>query len=114
MNNFKSNIKIKELLFPFLLMMTLFFATSCETDENQEVTTITNLVLAEEFDVEGTLDPTLWTYDIGRGPNDDGWGNQELQYYTDRTENVKVENGFLIISAIEEPFENASPIPLGE
>jgi beta-glucanase (GH16 family) len=50
----------------------------------------------------------MWNYDTGRGPGDDGWGNQELQYYTDRTENVKVENGFLLITAQEESFEGAS------
>jgi len=36
-----------------------------------------------------------------------GWGNNELQYYTDREENVKVENGFLVITAREESFEGS-------
>lgn len=108
MNNFRKNIKIEEVLFPFLLFVTLFVLSSCETDETQEVTTLTNLVMADEFDVEGTPDPSLWTYDIGRGPNGDGWGNQELQYYTNRPENVRVDNGFLIITALEEPFEGAN------
>ncbi len=105
MNNFKN--KAKALTVTILLVTTLFFTASCETDENQEVATLTNLVMSDEFDVEGAPDTSLWTYDIGLGPNGDGWGNQELQYYTDRSENVKVENGFLVITAIQEPFEGA-------
>lgn len=107
MNNLKKNIKIKELVFPFLLL-TLFVLSSCETDETQEVVTLNNFVFFEEFDTEGVLNPNLWTYDIGNGPNGDGWGNQELQYYTNRSENVRVENGFLIITAQEESFEGSN------
>src|SRR5690606_34765748 len=44
--------------------------------------------------------PSKWTYDIGGH----GWGNQELQYYTDRLENARVEDGVLIIEAREESF----------
>ncbi len=79
----------------------------CETDDEQMVTTLTNLVLSEEFDSDGAPDSRIWAYDIGRGPNGNGWGNQELQYYTDRSENVIVENGVLLITAHEESFEGA-------
>ena len=42
------------------------------------------------------LDTTKWTYDIG----DWGWGNNELQYYTEgRAENTRIEHGNLIIEA---------------
>ena len=53
------------------------------------------LVWSDEFD--GTsLDTTKWLYDVG----DWGWGNNELQYYTEnRTENARVEDGNLIIEA---------------
>ncbi|MCJ7757177.1 MAG: glycoside hydrolase family 16 protein, partial [Gillisia sp.] len=37
-----------------------------------------------------------------------GWGNNELEYYTNRTENVTVQNGILIITAKEESFEGSS------
>ena len=42
----------------------------------------------EEFrgDAGSLPDPEVWGYDIGAG----GWGNNELQYYTDRTENVQL------------------------
>ncbi|WP_435625368.1 glycoside hydrolase family 16 protein [Flagellimonas sp.] len=78
--------------------------SGCETDETQTVATFTNLVLDENFDTEGAPNPQLWSFDIGNGPNGDGWGNQELQYYTDRSDNVTVENGFLLITAREESF----------
>lgn len=54
------------------------------------------LVWADEFDYCGLPDPAKWGYDVGG----DGWGNQELQYYTERRkENARVENGRLIIEA---------------
>ncbi|MEH0156012.1 family 16 glycosylhydrolase [Limibacter armeniacum] len=54
------------------------------------------LIWADEFDVAGAPNPENWTYDLG----DNGWGNQELQNYTDKSENVKVEGGLLKITAI--------------
>ncbi|WP_190809210.1 family 16 glycosylhydrolase [Flagellimonas sp. S3867] len=108
MNNSYTYKKVKALQFPSLLFVMLLMVSSCETDDVQTVTTLTNLVMADEFDTEGAPNPSLWTYDLGRGPNGDGWGNQELQYYTDRTENVKVDNGLLLITAQEESFEGAS------
>ena len=42
--------------------------------------------MEDEFNVDGAPDPSLWSYNIGTGSN--GWGNNELQYYTDRPENI--------------------------
>lgn len=59
------------------------------------------LVWADEFN--GTeLDLSSWTIQKGGG----GWGNREAQYYTDRTENLRVENGHLIIEARKEQYDN--------
>ena len=53
------------------------------------------LVWSDEFDGEN-LDTSKWLYDVGNW----GWGNNELQYYTDsRTENTRLEEGNLIIEA---------------
>ncbi len=82
-----------------------FVGVSCDNDEEQQVTTLNNLVFADEFDVNGAPDPSKWTYNIGTGMN--GWGNNELQYYTDRPENVVVEDGVLKITAIEENFQGS-------
>jgi beta-glucanase (GH16 family) len=54
------------------------------------------VVWSDEFDGEGMPDTSKWTFDIG----DWGWGNNELQYYTEnRLENARQENGNLIIEA---------------
>ena len=75
-------------------------------DPNLDETSFETLVFSEEFDVDGAPNPELWNYDIGTGEN--GWGNFESQYYTDRPENVIVEDGLLKITAITENF-NGSP-----
>lgn len=61
------------------------------------------LVWEENFSTS-TLDPQTWTYDTGDGCNrgNCGWGNAELEYYTSRPENVRIENGTLIIEARRE------------
>lgn len=56
-------------------------------------------VWADEFEKDGTPDSTKWSYDLG---NNNGWGNNELQYYTNSTKNARIENGILIIEAIKE------------
>ncbi|WP_405608231.1 family 16 glycosylhydrolase [Polaribacter sp. Asnod1-A03] len=53
------------------------------------------LVWSDEFDIDGAPDPNNWTYDLG----DHGWGNNELQNYTNNSENVIVKNGVLKIIA---------------
>ncbi len=41
------------------------------------------------------VDPTKWVHDVGGS----GWGNQELEYYTDGTQNAVVMGGNLVITA---------------
>lgn len=62
----------------------------------------TDLFWSDEFNVDGAPDPTKWKYDIGTGSG--GWGNQELQYYTNRAENVTVSGGVLKITAKRENY----------
>jgi len=71
-----------------------------------KVKTDLKLLWSDEFDGSGVPDSTKWGYDIGTGSN--GWGNGESQYYTNRLENVKVENGFLIITAKAESYERSN------
>ena len=60
------------------------------------------LVWNDEFDVDGVPSLDKWSYDVGGN----GWGNNELEYYTQfRKENARVENGTLIIEARKEQFE---------
>lgn len=94
-----------------VLLILLIITVSCDLDETQEVATLNNLVMADEFDVEGAPDSSLWSFELGDGTEQGlppGWGNNELQYYTDRPENAKVENGVLVVTAKEESFEGAN------
>lgn len=68
--------------------------------------TVPKLVWSDEFNTDGAPDPTKWGYDIGTGG--DGWGNNELEYYTNRPENAIVENGVLKITAIKESFSGSA------
>ncbi|WP_055412107.1 family 16 glycosylhydrolase [Nonlabens sp. YIK11] len=93
----------------FTMALIVMTTVSCENDEKQTVTTLNKLVLAEEFDVDGAPDPNLWSYDLGDGTARGlvGWGNNELQFYTDRPENIVVEDGMLKITAIRENFQGS-------
>lgn len=93
-----------------ILMLFSICLVSCELDETQEVVTLNTLVWADEFDVDGAPNPENWNFEIGDGTDQGipGWGNNELQYYTDRPENVKVENGMLVITARQENFEGSN------
>lgn len=62
------------------------------------------LFWSDEFE-GNSLDASNWTCEIGRGNN--GWGNSELQYYTDRPENVDVRDGKLVITARKESYQGA-------
>ena len=65
------------------------------------------LVWEDEFDGAG-VNPANWEMMLGDGTLYElppGWGNNELQYYTDRPENVFVADGLLHIVAHEEEFE---------
>jgi len=54
---------------------------------------------SDEFD-GAALDRTRWVAETGGG----GWGNQELQHYTARPENLRVEGGNLVIEARREAY----------
>jgi beta-glucanase (GH16 family) len=69
------------------------------------------LAWADEFDGE-TLNPLHWDFDLGDGFYNyesnqwiAGWGNNELQTYTDRQANVSVVDGRLVITALKESYQ---------
>ena len=60
------------------------------------------LVWSDEFnDPDGSSpDTSKWTYDTGGS----GWGNHELEYYTQRTQNAQIKGGNLVITAQKEIY----------
>jgi beta-glucanase (GH16 family) len=80
------------------------------TNKKAEVVTTNlskyKLVWADEFNTKGAPDSTKWSYDIGTG--DWGWGNNEKEYYTNRSQNVNIEKGLLKITALKENFNGSA------
>jgi beta-glucanase (GH16 family) len=66
------------------------------------------LVWSDEFNgPDGSApDPSKWTYDTGGK----GWGNSELECYTNRLQNAQIKGGNLVIAAEQEsvPFACSS------
>ena len=63
------------------------------------------LVWSDEFD-NNELNLNKWTYDLGQG--DWGWGNNELQFYTNNSANINVDSGYLHIIAKSQQFAGAN------
>ncbi|MFK7780972.1 family 16 glycosylhydrolase [Psychroserpens sp.] len=87
-------VRFQDAINPVLVWYQMFTTT----EPGEEFSTIfNNLTWSDEFDTNGAPDSNNWTYDLGAG----GWGNQEVQTYTNNAENVIVEDGFLKITAKE-------------
>ncbi|MFO7583214.1 MAG: family 16 glycosylhydrolase [Anaerolineales bacterium] len=103
-------MKLARLTLVILISTALFFACAPQSDAPVEEPPMPSpspewelpgwtLVWQDEFDGP-EIDRTKWTFDIGGH----GWGNNELQTYTERPENVRIEDGILVIEAREEEF----------
>jgi len=89
MKSFRLIINLRSM---FLLLLILVMA-GCEEKKADRVYT---LVWQDEFDTDGAVDATKWVNDLGGG----GWGNAELQTYTNDPQNIKTEDGMLKITAL--------------
>jgi beta-glucanase (GH16 family) len=80
----------------------------------QTITKTTNVTVAvalklawsDEFDKDGSPDPANWGFDLGTGSG--GWGNNELENYTNRQANAIVSNGTLKITAQKESYNGSA------
>ncbi|GGJ28700.1 carbohydrate binding domain-containing protein [Deinococcus roseus] len=71
--------------------------------------TVSTALWEDNFD-GAALDASKWGYQIGNGFGSGagytpGWGNNELEYYTDRAQNVSVKDGHLVLTAIKENYK---------
>jgi beta-glucanase (GH16 family) len=97
-----------------LLLVVLVCAISTTTCGGGSPTVIAplpsgwTLVWSDEFaGPNGSLpDPTKWAFDTGG----DGWGNNELEYYTARSQNAQLQNGNLVITAIQETYTGSDGV----
>ena len=87
------------------LFLTSFWPHSIAADKPPKSW---RLVWVDEFNGRNgsTIDSARWSFDIGGG----GWGNNELESYTDRVENAHVENGWLVITALKETLTGPDKI----
>ena len=73
--------------------------TSSTVSEKDPKDQFSNLIWSDEFDVDGALDTKKWVHEVG-----DSWYNNEVQSYTSRLDNSKVEDGKLKIIAKKESY----------
>ena len=67
------------------------------------------MIWHDNFATDGVPNPSKWTYELGDGcPELCGWGNNERQAYTSDPQNVRVEDGNLIIEAIQISAEDST------
>ncbi len=91
-----------------ILLLTMTVATSCGGQATQNSTTTPpasqsyQLVWSDEFNGTDGSAPDASKWAIQTGGN--GWGNNELEYYTARPQNVQVSGGNLVITAIKEDY----------
>ena len=62
------------------------------------------LVWSDEFDQDGLVSQDKWNVET-IPPNNGSWWNGELQFYTDKEDNIRVEEGLLKITAKYESYE---------
>jgi beta-glucanase (GH16 family) len=87
----------------YTVKVTVKSAAGSVTTQTTQVTVAASesLIFSDEFDKAGAPDPGKWGYDLG---NNNGWGNNELEYYTNRADNVIVADGKLKIMLKKENF----------
>ena len=98
--------------FTFFIAISIAVATPLPNNANAQTSTDKwTATWADEFDGD-TIDKKKWDFDISNGYYKEeakqwisGWGNDELQYYTDQPNNVFLADGMLHIKAIKEKKE---------
>jgi len=88
------------------LVLMVFFMAGCMSDSDSKVEQADEfnwqLVWQDDFE-SPDIDGEKWNFVEGAG----GYGNNELQNYTSRTENVRIEDGSLIIEARKENYKSS-------
>jgi beta-glucanase (GH16 family) len=100
-------LKPKAMLLSLLLV---FLVVSCTLPLEAQSQSRNKWILtwSDEFNAPdgSSIDSQKWTAEAGGN----GWGNNELEYYTTRTQNVRQAHGSLVIEAVREPFTGSDGI----
>jgi beta-glucanase (GH16 family) len=96
-------------LVPILLAGALLFF-SCGGGATLQPPPLASYKLAWSDEFSGpdgaSPDSSKWTYDTGGN----GWGNNELEYYTNRAQNAQIKGGNLVITAQKEIFTGSDGV----
>lgn len=104
--------RYSKIMVPLAMYSFLFIALQgCQKDNIQKIVQRNwQLMWSDEFNGAAgeSPDAAKWKFDIGVGPNNDGWGNSELEYYTNRTVNASMDGtGNLAITAKKEMYSGS-------
>jgi len=88
-----------------ILLLTAVTLVLVDCGQSQTATSSGNpwtLVWNDEFSSSNgsAPDSAKWTLETGGN----GWGNNELEYYTSRLQNAQIQNGSLVITALKETY----------
>ncbi len=116
-NQHTANIKLSRRWFMIFLSTVILMGMTMTKPALIHALSGYSLVWSDEFNgVEGSVpDSSKWAYDVGSGcPDNCGWGNNELEYYTDKSQNAFIgvdpdaqDGEALIIRAISENSNRA-------
>ena len=104
--------RYSKIMVPLAIYSFLFITLQgCQKDNIQKIVQRNwQLMWSDEFNGAAgeSPDAAKWKFDIGVGPNNDGWGNSELEYYTNRTVNASMDGtGNLAITAKKEMYSGS-------
>ncbi len=88
---------------PFFLF--LLFVLMNQNVHSQVDVVYNDLVWSDEFETNGAINANNWHHQT-QLPNGGSWFNGEVQHYTNELANSSVNDGFLKIKAIKEPYTN--------
>ena len=94
---------------PFLAFFVIvLISAAAQTTNPQTNRPGWTLVWSDEFNApdNSPVDPSKWVLETGGN----GWGNQELEYYTTRPENAVQQGGNLVIKVLQEKYTGADGV----
>jgi beta-glucanase (GH16 family) len=95
-------------LFAIIVMCGGFLVAPAAAQSGGSASSAWKLVWSDEFNGSNgsAVDASKWVFDTGGG----GWGNDELEYYTNRLQNAAQQDGSLVIKVLQEKYTGADGV----